>query len=90
MAMSFIHTDTEHLKVTVTGDNDVRFKVPQNSKLDLVDLTNYVHSIMQNSTIFEFEFTLRGKRDDRGKICFYHQQGSKKNRKRIFIGSVII
>ena len=89
-SMEYCMTDTEHLKVTVTGDNNVRFKLPQNSELDMMDLIDMNDKILENSTITNFEYTLRGKMDDRGKVCLYHQIGSKRNRKRKFIESVVI
>ena len=86
--MIFTVTSTNRLKVTVTSDNEVRFKVPDSienlNNVDLMFLLNDVENvILQNDVIRDYKVTLRGD-IYRGILRFFHKTRSG----RIHIASV--
>jgi len=80
-------TNTRDLKVTISKDNDIRFKVPED-KQDLYDLDLIADKLMEYPVIVESTLTLRGKLDKHKKVSLTTQNGSKANRKRNHVYTV--
>ena len=81
-------TNTRDLKVTVTKDNLVRFKVPENNLYSDEALSLIANKLMEFPIIVEYPLTLRGKLDKYKKLSLSTQNGSKANRKRNHVYTV--
>ncbi len=92
MFVKFDITGTKFLKVTVTQDNQFRFKVPESEQefYDIIKLSEIADEMMNYPIVTESELTLRGKLLDGYRFPLYNETGSKKNRKRNHIYTVIL
>ena len=91
MFVKFDITGTKFLKVTVTQDNQFRFKVPESEQefYDIIKLSELADEMMNYPVLTESLLTLRGKLTEDNRLPLYNETGSKKNRKRNHIYTVI-
>lgn len=88
MRVNYEISEGKHLKIIVAKNNNIRFRIPKNSKIDTCCFERIVNKILQNPDIMNCKFSLIGRLQPNIDFVSFASKHPKDERTSKYIGVI--